>query len=177
MKKVLIVVDYQNDFIDGALANPLAVPLAPGIEQLVKNTLSDGNYVVFTKDTHEKDYLQTREGIHLPVEHCINGTKGHELHESLEKIVAQDKTSKVAVFNKPTFGSFALGDEIEDFLGAQPDEIELCGVVSEICVISNAILLHSKFLQAKIKVREDLCAGLTTAMHENAMKVLKGMGF
>ncbi len=176
-KKVLVVVDYQNDFIDGALANSLAEPLAGGIEQLVKQTLNEGNYVVFTKDTHEENYLQTREGKHIPLEHCMQGTKGHELHESLENIVKQDETGRVFVYNKYTFGGYDVPNEIEKIFGEHPCEISVCGVVSEICVLSNAVLLHSKFLDAKINVYENLCAGLTKEKHENAMSVLGSMGY
>ncbi len=176
-KKLLLVVDYQNDFVDGALANPAAVPLASGIAQLVKQYIQNDDYIIFTKDTHEKNYLKTREGMHLPIEHCINGTKGHELHPLLLQAIQNANSNKIMQINKPTFGAKDLPSQIEEFLKGAPVEIDICGVVSEICVISNAIILHSNFLNAKINIYENLCAGLSTNAHDNAMGVLKGMGY
>ncbi len=175
-KKLLVVVDYQNDFVTGALANSAAEPLEDGIQKEVEKTLGGGGFVLFTRDTHKADYLQTREGKHLPVEHCIKGTNGHKLYGSLAKYegCANDN---LAIVDKPVFGSADLPKKVIDLCNGEPDSITICGVVTDICVISNAIILHSNFLNAHVCVRSDLCAAVTAEGHKNALAVMAGLGF
>ena len=137
MKKLLIVVDYQNDFVDGALgfegANKLDEVIANKIKDYKKN-----NYdVIFTFDTHDEDYMQTEEGNNLPVKHCIKGTIGHELYGKVKKCFDKDRD---VYFEKPTFPSLELANYLKD---KEYEEIELCGLVSNICVLSNVVMVKS----------------------------------
>lgn len=171
--KLLVVVDYQNDFVNGALANPLAVPLESGIAQLCNDFLHDGK-VIFTRDTHNKDYLDTREGQFLPIPHCVECTKGWQLTQSLLPLATHANAS---VIDKPTFGSAGIAERALALCGVEPSEIHICGVVTDICVISNAIMLHSAFLNAKCIIHESLCAAITIDGHKQAVNLLKGLGW
>ncbi len=175
-KNILIVVDYQNDFVNGSLKNDAAVKLEKGIEKEVEQALANGNIVLFTLDTHEQDYLNTREGTFLPVEHCINGTDGHKLYGTLAKYEANIHEN-VHLLNKPTFGSNKICAKVQEICGGEPSEITICGVVTDICVISNAIILHSNFLNSKITLKSNLCAAVTQEGHNRALDVLRGMGY
>lgn len=176
MKRLLVVVDYQNDFVTGALANPAAEALEPGIAARVRDYLEAGQYVLFTRDTHEADYLTTREGRFLPVAHCIKGTDGWRLYGSLAQY-EEGVRDGVSIVEKPTFGCAALPGEVLALCGGEPDCIEVCGVVTDICVLSNAILLHTHFLGAEIAILKDLCAAATPEGHRRALDVLAGMGY
>ena len=133
--KVLIVVDMQNDFIDGALGTKEAVSVVENVSSKIKNF--DGR-IIYTRDTHEEDYLNTQEGRNLPVKHCIKGTEGWEISKALP--VSED----AVIFDKPTFGSKELADYLKGINDAEGiDEIELIGVCTDICVISNALLIIS----------------------------------
>lgn len=134
MKKLLVVVDYQNDFVDGALGFDGAELLEDKILELIEHFERNGDYICFTKDTHERDYLLTTEGRNLPVEHCIKGTHGWEVTDRLKEY-----TTKYPVFEKHTFGSLDLGNYIRG-INTLIDEVYLVGLVSNICVISNAII-------------------------------------
>lgn len=162
MNKILIVVDMQNDFINGALGTKEAEKIVPNVLRKVKNF--DGE-IIFTKDTHKKNYLETREGKRLPVEHCIMGTEGFEICDMLKPFA---KT----VIEKPTFGSEALPKYIKKFVGT-PDYIELVGLCTDICVISNAAILKAAFTEADIAVDSSCCAGVTPESHNNALKAMK----
>lgn len=175
MSKVLVVVDYQNDFVDGILGFEDAVKLESSINDIVEETLLQGGYVVFTRDTHEKDYLRTREGKFLLVPHCIKGTEGHRLCGCLHYYEEED-ISRVKVIDKPTFGSNELAGEILELCGEVPEEIEICGVVTDICVVSNAIILHAAFETASIKVLPELCASNNKEKEAAALLVLSGLG-
>ncbi len=172
--ELLCVIDYQVDFVTGALGFEDAVALENGIAALVKRTLAGGGKVLFTKDTHPQNYLQTREGRFLPVPHCISGTPGHSLYGSLAEY--ETGGENIAILEKPTFGCAYIANEVEKFCGGEPDKITFCGVVTNICVLSNAILLHSSFLDAEICIAENLCAALGDA-HQNAIEVMRGLGF
>lgn len=176
MKKLLVVVDYQTDFVTGSLANPAAQALEPGIAARVRAYLEEGQYVLFTRDTHGEDYLTTREGRFLPVPHCVRGTPGWHLYGSLAQY-EEGPRAKTAVVDKPVFGSAALPDAVRALCSGEPEHIELCGVVTDICVISNAVVLHSSFLNAAISVQSGLCAAMTPEAHERALDVLAGMGY
>ncbi len=176
LKKLLVVIDYQNDFVSGTLRNDLAIKIESGIKNVVEQTLQSGGRVMFTKDTHEKDYLQTREGKFLPIEHCIKNTNGHNLYGALSEY-EQCQNENICFLEKFTFGCADICEKVIEFCGGEPDEIEICGVVTDICVISNAILLHSGLLNTKITIRGELCAATTLQGHDNALNVLKGMGY
>ncbi len=174
--KLLVVVDYQNDFVTGALKNDAAKKLENGIKQLVDSTLQQGGFVIFTKDTHENEYLQTREGKHLPITHCVKNTHGWNLYGALSEYENVDN-SNILIVNKPTFGCANLPQHVLQLCKEQPDEISICGVVTDICVISNAIILHSAFINSKINIYANLCAAVTSQGHNNAISVLTGMGY
>ena len=160
--KYLIVVDMQNDFIDGALGTKEAQAIVPNVRKKIEEF--DGE-VIFTRDTHHKDYLSTQEGRNLPVEHCIEGTAGWEIDKSLQPFC------KGLVVNKPTFGSMALAEEIWERGDAQ--EITLVGLCTDICVISNAMLLKAAMPEVPIIVDRACCAGVTPQSHENALEAMK----
>lgn len=176
-KDVLIVIDYQNDFVNGALANPAAEKLADAIEAKVREYREADKPVIFTKDTHLDNYLETREGKFLPVPHCIRGTEGWSLYGNLADY-EEGVQDGVAFVEKATFGSPALPAAVRLLCGgSDPDRIELCGVVTDICVVSNAILLHSEFLNTEIAVNSALCAAMTPEGQDRALALLAGMGY
>lgn len=176
MSKLLCVVDYQVDFVSGALGFEAACALEVPLAERVKQALADGWQVLFTRDTHGADYLTSREGRFLPLPHCLKGSEGWHLYGRLAEY-EQAVLPGVAFLDKPTFGAEGLPAAVRALCGGEPEEIEVCGVVTNICVVSNAIVLHSAFLNADITVRSDLCAAGDPADHENALRLLKGMGY
>lgn len=160
----LIVVDMQNDFIVGALANKAAQNIVNNVEELVKNY--DGR-VIFTRDTHLSDYLDTQEGKKLPVMHCIQNTFGWEICDQLKGYVKN-------VVNKTTFGSIELPNFIANF-NEPIDKIEICGVCTDICVIANAIIIKSFFPEVPVTVYASCCAGVTTQSHNTALAAMKAL--
>lgn len=171
--KVLIVVDMQNDFIDGSLGSASAFAIVPKVMDKIKSF--DGK-VVFTRDTHGSDYLETNEGKNLPVPHCIFGTVGWELVDDIEQFLKEHdcEYDKYLTFNKGTFGDISLAD----FVGFYSDndgsmEIELVGLCTDICVVSNALILKAAFPEAEICVDASCCAGVTPEKHEAALKVME----
>ena len=174
MKKVLVVVDYQNDFVSGALGFMQSENIAPEIYSLVVKAIRNKDLVIFTKDTHHENYLSTREGNFLPVEHCIKGTQGHRLYGELEAF--EDTISPdVIIVEKDTFGSDKLCSVIEEAFNGEPDVIEFCGVVTNICVLSNVVLCQTHFKNAEIAVHEDATAA-TGNMQGYTIEVLKNLG-
>ena len=169
--KIVIVVDVQNDFTYGALGSPEASDAIPNIiDQL--SSLEKHDIVIFTRDTHGKHYLDTQEGKNLPVPHCIYGTEGWEIVESVQKAVAP--TQHPVFVNKPIFGSYNLIDMIADYIDAYSvDEVEIFGFCTDICVISNALMIKSAFPEMKITIRENCCAGVTPEKHAAAIEVMK----
>ncbi len=164
MKKVLVVVDMQNDFIDGALGTKEAQAMLP---RLVKKLEAEKDAVLFfTQDTHLNNYLETQEGRNLPVPHCIKGQKGWEIAGALQSFVKK----AAAVVEKPSFGSLELPALIAAY---HPDAIELAGLCTDICVISNALLLKAHFPEIPITVDASCCAGVTPESHENALQAMK----
>lgn len=174
MKKALIVVDYQKDFVDGSLGFLAAENIADTIYSLVAKSMADKDFIVFTKDTHYENYMETREGKFLPVEHCIKGTAGHSLYGRLADF-EDAVVPNVVVLEKETFGSDKLCETIEDAFSGEPDVIEFCGVVTNICVLSNVVLCQTHFKNARIIVHEDATAALGN-MQTHAIEVLKGLG-
>lgn len=165
MKKLLVVVDMQNDFIDGALGTEEAVKILEPVASKIKAAKSQGTEIIFTKDTHHKDYLMTQEGRKLPVPHCVKGTKGWELAESLKELAEGCR-----ILEKPTFGSMELA-EIAGESGYE--DVELVGLCTDICVISNAMLLKAALPEAVIRVDACCCAGVTPKSHSNALEAMK----
>ena len=165
MKNILIVVDMQNDFIDGALGTKEAVAIVPKVEEKIRNF--DGE-VFFTRDTHENWYLETQEGKNLPVVHCIRDTEGWQIRKELD---AFRKTEPV---DKDTFGSTDLAGEL---VAINEDEeigsITLVGLCTDICVISNALLIKASLPEVPIYVDASCCAGVTPESHENALKAME----
>ena len=174
MKKALVVVDYQNDFVDGSLGFLGAENIAEKVYNIVAKAMANKDFIVFTKDTHYDNYLQTREGKFLPVPHCIKGTKGHGLYGQLadfEDVLVPN----AVILEKETFGSDKLCDVIEEAFSGEPDVIEFCGVVTNICVLSNVVLCQTHFKDAKIVIHEDATAALGD-MQAYAIEVMKGLG-
>jgi len=163
--KCLIVVDYQVDFVSGALGNEAALALDAGIAARIRQARADGEDVIFTLDTHEPDYLSTREGRYLPVPHCIHATEGHRLYGE----TARERRGEDAVFCKNTFGSKGL---MTHLLNMGYDTVELCGVVTNICVISNAVLAKTALPEADVRVNAALCASNDPELHRKALEVM-----
>lgn len=168
-EKILIVIDMQNDFITGSLGSPDAEAIVPCVRAKVKEYINNKNPVMFTKDSHFENYLDTLEGKMLPVKHCILGTKGWEICDELQEFVNY-------VFHKCTFGFLEWGDvmvypqtveEEMDFT------IEICGLCTDICVVSNALILRAMYPDARIIVDAKCCAGTTPEKHKAALEVMK----
>ena len=165
MKKVLIVIDMQNDFIDGALGTPEAQAIVPNVKKKIEEYKSHGDEIIFTRDTHHPNYLDTNEGEHLPVEHCIYGTNGWEICEELD-------VKYPFVINKGTFGYLEWGTLLQLF-NSKNLKIELVGLCTDICVVSNALILKATFPEAEITVDANCCAGVTPESHEAALTTMK----
>lgn len=166
VKRLLIVVDYQKDFIDGALGFFGAGNIEGNIISLIEDFEENGDDIVFTFDTHDEDYMSTVEGKNLPVPHCILNTEGHELSKGIKPYLKNYPT-----FNKPTFGSLELGKYIE---GKNYNEIYLCGLVSDICVFSNAIIAKSASSEkTEIIVCKDATTSYDLDMQEKSFDVLR----
>lgn len=165
MKRALIVVDMQNDFITGSLANTEGQKIVPAIAELIRNF--DGDIIV-TRDTHDEDYMSTQEGKRLPVPHCIKGTEGFKIVPEIQE--ALDSRKGVTNIYKQTFGSISLGEYVGRNLY---DEVELVGVCTDICVINSAMVIKACTLDTTVAVRKDLCAGVTKESHENALKAME----
>ncbi len=163
--KALIVVDMQNDFIDGNLGTPEALAIVDTVAQKIQSRKAEGWQIIFTRDTHQANYLETNEGWHLPVSHCIEGTKGWEIREGLD-------TSGALVVNKPTFGFTGWADVFDDMPG-ELEEIELIGLCTDICVVSNALILKALYPEITVSVDPSCCAGVTPSSHEAALTTMK----
>lgn len=163
--KLLIVVDMQNDFIDGALGTPQALEIVDRVAQRIGAARAEGMAVWFTRDTHDSNYLQTQEGRNLPIPHCIRGSHGWAIASKLE--VFKDSP----VIDKPAFGSPELADRAAQLEGLEG--IELVGLCTDICVISNALLLKARLPEVPICVRASYCAGATPSGHQTALDAMK----
>ena len=170
MMKALIVIDMQNDFIDGALGTKEAQAIVPNVKKKIEEYKSRGDEIIFTRDTHGENYLQTQEGKNLPVPHCIKGTKGWQLDESVQ--TALEKKQHLAI-EKPTFGSTELIGHIKKNYNPQEIEIELIGLCTDICVVSNALLLKANFPETEVSVVASCCAGVTPDSHNAALTTMK----
>lgn len=172
MKKVTVIIDYQNDFVAGSLGFDAAVALENGLRELADDTLAAGEVLICTKDTHGEDYLTCREGKFLPVPHCLADSEGWHLYGALRPL---EEDVRVTFVNKPGFGSPDLAAVIKKCCGGEPDVIVLAGVVTNICVLCNAVLLHTAFPHVKIVIKKDLCAAVGSA-HQEALSLMAGLG-
>ena len=167
--KLLVVVDMQNDFIDGALGTPEAQAIVPNVKAKVKQYVENGYKVVYTRDTHTKDYLNTAEGKKLPVPHCIESSEGWQIRSEVYSFGAP-------IFDKVTFGYDKWMHELTYRDIINPNElesIEVIGLCTDICVISNAMILKAQFHETPIIVDSTCCAGVTPASHQNALEAMK----
>ncbi len=167
MKKFLIVVDMQKDFIDGSLGTAEAQAIVPAAAKRIREARAAGETVIATLDTHEENYLETREGQRLPVRHCIRGTEGWTLNREIAEALGDS-----LLVEKPTFGSVRLPEIIRERLQGETPAFELLGLCTDICVVSNALLLKAAFPEAPIAVRRACCAGVTPAKHEAALETM-----
>jgi nicotinamidase-related amidase len=164
MKKLLIVIDMQNDFIDGSLETAEALSIVENVKDKIRSY--PPQCVLATMHTHGPDYLSTQEGRNLPVEHCIRGTEGWKIRPDIEELLKGAR-----IFEKPTFGSERLAEELkkEDDL----EEIELIGLCTDICVVSNALLLKAAMPEVRITVDASCCAGVTPEKHNAALETMR----
>lgn len=177
MKNFLVIVDMQNDFITGCLGNDETKGIVPNVCNLINNFKaenSNNGFIFYTMDTHNDDYLSTMEGKKLPVKHCIYGTDGWELNKDVNEAIRGIGT----IVKKETFGAKDLPIKIQKLLddmapSKYEGEITLCGVCTDICVISNAMLLKAYFPNAKIKVKASCCAGVSVDSHNRALEAMK----
>ena len=168
MKKCLIIVDFQNDFVSGALGFPGAEELDLIIENKIKDHLINNQDIIYTYDTHYENYLETQEGVRLPIMHCIDNSFGHSIYGNVSKYVSDAK----ATFKKNTFGSLDLGNFLKE---QNYDEIELCGLVTNMCVVSNAIIAKAALPEARIVVDSKASKSFDEDLHNKTLDVLKGM--
>jgi len=162
-KRLLLVIDMQNDFIDGTLGTKEAEKIVENVNEKILEYRNSNDIVVFTRDTHDEEYLNTMEGRNLPVKHCIKGTKGWQITSKID--VKDDK-----IIDKPSFGSLELAEYVSKI---DISSIEIIGLCTDICVISNAMILKSKLPEIKISVDSLCCAGVTKESHENALGAMK----
>ena len=164
--KILVVVDMQNDFIDGALGTPEAVAIVPKVAEKIRTWNGE---VYATQDTHQADYLTTQEGRNLPVEHCIEGTPGWEIAPAVREAM-----TSFTCLTKPTFGSRSLAETLVIVNQNRPiEEIVLVGLCTDICVISNAMVLKAFLPEVSIRVDAACCAGVTPESHQNALNAMR----
>ena len=166
MRKILIVVDMQNDFIDGALGTPEAVAIVENVKAKIRSY--DPADIFVTMDTHGPEYLTTQEGRNLPVEHCIKGSAGWLVRKDIAELLDGAK-----VYEKPTFGSTALAKDIAELAANEEIEIEIIGLCTDICVVSNALLLKASMPEVAISVDPACCAGVTPESHKAALATMQ----
>ncbi len=165
MQNILVVVDMQNDFINGSLGTKEAEAIVPKVEEKLHNF---SGKILFTRDTHEKNYMDTREGRNLPILHCIRGTEGWEICPQLIEY------KKERIIDKPTFGSVDLGFILKDENDRESIEsVTFIGLCTDICVISNALLVKAFLPETRIIVDASCCAGVTPESHERALEAMK----
>lgn len=164
MQDILIVVDMQNDFIDGALGTKEAVAIVPRVKEKIA---AFGGPVIFTRDTHPENYMETQEGKNLPVPHCIKGTEGWQIRPEL------DSLRKTEPVDKPGFGSVELGRMLLEMNEKEPiASVTLIGLCTDVCVISNALIIKTFLPEVPIKVDAACCAGISPRSHDNALSAM-----
>ena len=163
MNKLLIVIDMQNDFITGSLGTSQAQKIMPAVKDKIEKYRQSGGKIIFTRDTHSVNYPDTQEGQYLPIAHCIKDTEGHLIAEGLN-------TEGCVVFDKPNFGSLELAKLVAD---GNYDEVELCGLCTDICVVSNSLILKAQIPETPVTVDAQCCAGVTEESHKAALLTMK----
>ena len=167
MRKLLVVVDMQNDFIDGSLGTPEAEAIVENVKNKIREYDQADIYV--TMDTHTPDYLNTQEGKNLPVVHCVRGTEGWQIREDIRDLLPEAK-----IYEKPTFGSMELAADLAALAASGEDpEIELIGLCTDICVVSNALIIKAAMPEVPVSVDASCCAGVTPASHQAALETMK----
>lgn len=166
MKQILLVIDMQKDFVDGALGTPEAVRIVPRVVEKIRSY--PAGQVLATRDTHGEDYLSTQEGQNLPVVHCVKGTPGWELVPEVSAALGD-----AAVVDKPTFGSVALAQRLAALNREGPIAVELVGLCTDICVVSNALLLKAYLPEVPVSVDSRCCAGVTPESHQAALDTMR----
>ncbi len=163
MIKLLVVIDMQNDFVTGSLGSKDAENIVSNVKAKIEEYKVNNYPIIFTRETHNDNYLETQEGRNLPVVHCVKGTEGHEVIKDLD-------TTGCEILDKPSFGSIDLSEKVAK---GEYDEVELCGLCTDICVVSNAIILKAKLPETKISVDPKCCAGVTVESHNAAITTMK----
>ena len=166
MRKILIVIDMQNDSIDGALGTAEAVGIVEAVKEKIRSYPAAD--VIATMDTHFDNYMQTQEGKYLPVPHCIRETAGWEIRPEIAALLKDAK-----IYEKPTFGSTQLAADLKAAAEKEEIELELIGLCTDICVVSNALLLKAQMPEVKISVDASCCAGVTPKKHEAALETMR----
>lgn len=166
MKRFLIVVDMQKDFVDGALGTSEAQQIVPAVVEKIRTF--DGEIIV-TYDTHEQNYMTTREGRFLPVPHCIRDTQGWQLNAEVAAALAE---RAYTVVEKPTFGAVTLPEVVQQLAGEEEFTVELIGLCTDICVVSNALMLKAAFPETDMTVDAACCAGVTPESHQAALTTM-----
>ena len=166
MRKILIVIDMQNDFIDAALGTKEAVSIVENVKEKIRSFPVED--VIATMDTHGEDYMQTQEGKNLPVMHCIRGTDGWKIRPDIAELLTGAK-----IYEKPTFGSTALAADLKELSEKEEIELELVGLCTDICVVANALLLKAAMPEVKISVDAACCAGVTPQKHLAALETMR----
>ena len=166
MRKLLIVIDMQNDFIDAALGTEEAAAIVGAVKNKIRSYSAEN--VIATMDTHGENYLETQEGVNLPVRHCIKGTEGWQIRPDIAELLTGAK-----IYEKPTFGSTALAAELKELSLKEEIELEIVGLCTDICVVSNALLLKAFMPEVKISVDASCCAGVTKEKHLAALETMR----
>ena len=166
MRKILLVIDMQNDFIDGSLGSAEAENIVQNVINKIKEYPPEN--VFATKDTHEANYLSTSEGRHLPVEHCIRGSKGWDIRPEIRSLIPPEN-----VYEKGTFGSVALAEKVAEMAHKEEISVEMVGLCTDICVVSNALLIKAYLPEIPISVDSSCCAGVTPEKHNAALETMR----
>ena len=166
MRKILVVIDMQNDFIDAALGTKEAVSIVEAVKEKIRSYPPENVYA--TMDTHRENYMETQEGRFLPVVHCVKGTDGWKVRPDIAELLGEAK-----IYEKPTFGSTALAADLKALSEKEEIGIELIGVCTDICVVSNALLLKASMPEVPISVDASCCAGVTPEKHLAALETMR----
>ena len=166
MRKILIVIDMQNDFIDAALGTKEAAAVVSAVKEKIRSYPAEN--VIATMDTHSENYMETQEGKYLPVPHCIKGSDGWKIRSDIAALLTEAK-----IYEKPTFGSTELAADLMRIASREEIELELIGLCTDICVVSNALLLKASMPEVKICVDAACCAGVTPEKHLAALETMR----
>ncbi len=166
MRRILVVIDMQNDFIDMALGTKEAEAIVPKVLEKIRSYPLEDVYA--TMDTHGEDYMETQEGRYLPVPHCIRGSEGWQIRPEIAALLEDAQ-----IYEKPTFGSVQLAEDLKDMADGEAIELEMAGLCTDICVASNALLLKAYMPEVKISVDASCCAGVTPEKHLAALETLR----